>query len=649
VTLNIKTNDSDPDGNITGFDLNTNTSGMQNTISNSQGIFSVNNNGQLIFIPANNFTGTATLKYQAIDNTGATSNTADINIPVTAIPENPIIPENPPIIIDPQPNNPNNNTPIDLEPSQPGIQTNINTSAGSVSINSNSDNSGSFSFVPKDGLTGSITIPMPTQLTNSSNGQIDLDPNQPGSQTFVTTTQGLFSVDTNGNLVFDPAPGFTGTAILPYQLVTDVVDLDPTQPGIQTDLDVSIPEGLFTIDNTNNGINSNGSFSFVPNSGSTGKVNIPLPTQLVNNSSGQVIDLNPDQPGVQSNITTSQGAFSLDQSGNLIFQPAPNFSGTATLPYQLLDSTKNSLNLDLDPSQPGMQNIFGIPEGFLSIDSSGTINFTPTDNLGSNLTFGANIFGHNSNSDFDIDPTQPGRQSALTLPQGVFQIDKQGNLVFAPVEGFTGKVSLPYQIFDQSGNNKTSLISLNINPVGLALNPNVDLNPTQPGVQNSFTIPEGVLSIDINNTFHFTPSEKFTDSLILGANTLGHNSNSDFDIDPTQPGRQSILSVPQGVFNIDGQGNLIFTPAPGFTGKVSLPYQIFDQSGNSQNDLITLNINPTSFVDQDTGNSANNNTGNNTGNENTVVSNSNNSGNSSNNNGENTSIPPSIQLPNQSA
>ena len=47
VTLNILSNDSDPDGSITGIDLDINTLDMQNTASTSQGIFSVDNSGEL--------------------------------------------------------------------------------------------------------------------------------------------------------------------------------------------------------------------------------------------------------------------------------------------------------------------------------------------------------------------------------------------------------------------------------------------------------------------------------------------------------------------------------------------------------------------------------------------------------------------------
>jgi hypothetical protein len=82
LTINIKSNDSDTGGAISTFDLSPATTGIQTQVTNARGVFSVNNSGQLTFKPANNYLGTATLKYQAIDNLGGTSNIANISITV---------------------------------------------------------------------------------------------------------------------------------------------------------------------------------------------------------------------------------------------------------------------------------------------------------------------------------------------------------------------------------------------------------------------------------------------------------------------------------------------------------------------------------------------------------------------------------------
>ena len=81
VVLNILSNDSDSDGSITGIDLDIYTPDMQNTASTSQGIFSVDDSGELVFTPADGFAGMASLNYQVFDDGGSTD-TANIYITV---------------------------------------------------------------------------------------------------------------------------------------------------------------------------------------------------------------------------------------------------------------------------------------------------------------------------------------------------------------------------------------------------------------------------------------------------------------------------------------------------------------------------------------------------------------------------------------
>jgi hypothetical protein len=85
ITLNILSNDSEPDGSITGIDLNPNTPEIENVVTTQQGTFSVDPSGNLTFTPASDFTGTATLPYTIFDNSGETD-TANISIVVTEEP-----------------------------------------------------------------------------------------------------------------------------------------------------------------------------------------------------------------------------------------------------------------------------------------------------------------------------------------------------------------------------------------------------------------------------------------------------------------------------------------------------------------------------------------------------------------------------------
>src|SRR5258707_6688499 len=90
VTINVIANDADcPADALAGgavnpatIDLDTSTTGIQNSISTPQGSFSASGTGIVTFTPALNYSGTATTGYTVNDNSGKTSNVAFITITV---------------------------------------------------------------------------------------------------------------------------------------------------------------------------------------------------------------------------------------------------------------------------------------------------------------------------------------------------------------------------------------------------------------------------------------------------------------------------------------------------------------------------------------------------------------------------------------
>jgi hypothetical protein len=82
VTLNILNNDSDADGTIdsSSVDIDLITSGVQHTLNNAEGEWSLDNFGNLHYIPASGYNGNATLTYKVKDNEGNVSNTATVFI-----------------------------------------------------------------------------------------------------------------------------------------------------------------------------------------------------------------------------------------------------------------------------------------------------------------------------------------------------------------------------------------------------------------------------------------------------------------------------------------------------------------------------------------------------------------------------------------
>ena len=86
IQLNITNNDVDADGTINeaSVDLDPLTAGVQVTFTNSsQGTWTVNSTGDVIFTPIPTFLGTATVTYTVLDNNGNISNVATVSILVT--------------------------------------------------------------------------------------------------------------------------------------------------------------------------------------------------------------------------------------------------------------------------------------------------------------------------------------------------------------------------------------------------------------------------------------------------------------------------------------------------------------------------------------------------------------------------------------
>ncbi|MBT1706116.1 tandem-95 repeat protein, partial [Chryseosolibacter indicus] len=91
VTFNITDNDTDVEGTVDAstVDLNSTLTGIQNTFTDAQGIWSVTSTGTLTYSPTANFNGVALITYTVRDNSGATSSPGNITVIVTPVNDEP--------------------------------------------------------------------------------------------------------------------------------------------------------------------------------------------------------------------------------------------------------------------------------------------------------------------------------------------------------------------------------------------------------------------------------------------------------------------------------------------------------------------------------------------------------------------------------
>ena len=596
VTFNIANNDVDQEGEVdpSTIDLDPSTPDIEKTLEVAgQGIFNVDENGDLTFTPEPGFVGDVTIPYTIADENNNVSSPANVTVTVVNLP--PVAMDNSesttagqPVTFnitdnDSDPDTTIDLTTVDLDPSTPERETSVTVPGeGSYTV----DDAGNVIFTPEAGFTGvttpitytiqdnlgavsnqanisievtetgqleddSTTTPANTPVTfsiidndeNIDPTTIDLDPETPGIQKTITVPgEGTFTVDDDGNVTFTPVDGFEGEASIPY--AADDNDGNALEPA---DISVTVaPVGSLTDDTETTPANTPVTFSIIDND---------------ENIDPTTIDLDPETPGIQKTITVpGEGTFTVDDDGNVTFTPVDGFEGEASIPYAADDNDGNAL-------EPADISVTVAPVGSLTDDTETTPANTP-------VTF--SITENDENIDpttIDLDPETPGIQKTITVPgEGTFTVDDDGNVTFTPVDGFEGEASIPYAADDNDGNAlEPADISVTVAPVG-SLTDDTETTPANTPV-----------------TFSITENDENIDPTTI-------------DLDPETPGIQKTITVPgEGTFTVDDDGNVTFTPVAGFEGDASIPYAANDNDGNALEPAdISVTVAPVGSLTDDT-------------------------------------------------
>ncbi len=504
VTFSATDNDTDLDGNIdpSTVDLDPNTPGQQTTfIVPGEGIFAAAANGDVTFIPEADFTGVSTIRYTVNDNEGFVSNVANLIVNVE-VPSN-----TPPIAV-----NDSAITPLD---------TPVTFSA--------TDND-----TDPDGTIDPATV--------------DLDPNTPGQQTsFVAAGECTFTVDTAGNVTFNPETGFTGISSIPYTVNDNDSATSNTANIIVTVQTNNVPP-LAINDSAVTQVDTPVTFSVTAND-----------TDIDGNIDPATVDLDPNTPGRQTTSTVpGEGTFTADDNGNVTFTPEAGFTGTSTIPYTVNDddgATSNTANIIMT-----IQPVENAPP-VAANDSANTPFDTPvTFSVTANDT---DIDGSIDPATVDLDPNTSGRQTTFAVfGEGTFSADDDGNVTFTPEAGFTGTSTIPYTVNDDDG--ATS------NPANIVVIVGPEDNAPPVAANDSANTP-----FNTPVTFSVTANDTDSDGTIDPATV---------DLDPNTPGRQTTSAVSgEGAFSADDDGNVTFTPEAGFTGTSTISYTVNDAAAATSN------------------------------------------------------------------
>ncbi len=638
TTVNVLTNDSDPDGDPLSI----------TTASATNGSVVVNANGTITYTPNANFNGSDTIRYTISDGQGGTA-TATIAVTVNAI----------------------NDAPVRVGTLPP--QTNVDAAAGI-----NVATAGGFSDVDNAALTYSATgLPAGLSInatTGAITGTIDRSASQGGTAgvySIVVTARdsaGLSTTQTFSWTVTNPAPTAANntastTEDTPIPSINVLGnDSDPDGDPL-TVTSASAPNGTVTI-------NADGTLRYTPNAnfngtdtitysisdgqGGTATATVTVTVGAVNDAPTAVGTLPP-----RANLDAATGVNVPTASGFTDVDNATLTYSASGLPAGLTINAATGVitgTIDRSASQGGTAGVYSVV--VTATDAGGLtatqrFNWTITnpvpiavnDTATTNEDTPVLIPVLPNDSDPDGDPL-----TVISVAASVGTATVVGNQVrYVPPANFSGTATITYTISDGQGGTATATITVTVNPVNDAptatpipprntadgatvsvpvagnfsdvdgntlsfaatgLPPGLTINPVT-GVISGTITPNAsqtnggvyTATVTVSDGNGGAVSQTITFNVANPAPTAANDNaatpedtpvtisplanDSDPDGDPLTVTTAAALN---GTVVINANGTVTYTPNPGFNGTDTITYEISDGNGGTSTATITVSV-----------------------------------------------------------
>ncbi|SFR48576.1 cadherin-like domain-containing protein [Litoreibacter janthinus] len=633
ITVDVLANDTDTENDdltVTGA-----------TVPVEQGTVEIVGN-QVVFTPAENFNGTATISYSISDGNGGTDTAIHV-VHVTPVNDAPVAVddiaetfEDEAVVIDLI----GNDTDVDGDPLNIGTVS-VPPEQGTVVDNGD----GTVTFTPAPNYTGpaQITYTVQDGQGGEDSGEavvnvevigvndgpqavddtattdedtpvtidvLDNDFDTEGDALSITTAtvpadQGTVEV-VDGKLVFTPAENFNGEATITYGITdgnggADIGEVVVTVTPVNDD-----PIAVDDIETTDE--------------------DQPITIDLISNDTD--VDGDPLSVGSVS-VPADQGTVVDNGDGTVTFTPAPNFNGPATITYTVVDGQG------------------GEDEG-QAVVSVGAINDGPVAGDDSDVTdedtpVTVDLLANDSDDDGDdltvINATVPADQGTLVN-------NGDGTVTFTPAPNFNGTATISYEISDSNGGTDTAIHTIEVTPVNDDPVANDDTASTDEDAPVTIdvlgndtdvdgddltvteaTSPDGDVVINADGTITFTPDENFngdttitytisdgnggedTATVNVTVNPVNDDPVANDDTASTDEDAPVTIDVlgndtdvdgddltvteatsPDGDVVINANGTITFTPDPDFNGDTTITYTVSDGNGGTDTATVTVTV-----------------------------------------------------------
>ena len=567
ITGSLISNDGDPDGDV----VSVNTTPISQP---TNGSVVINPDGTFVYTPDPGFMGVDTFEYETCDaagncdiatvsltvfedTNGATNNVpaanddvgiGQINEPVVGnLLANDSDPNGDPLTI--------NTTPI----SGPTNGTLTINPDGSFEYVPNPDYSGNDSFVYEvcddSGACEQATVYLtvfnnpPAAVNDFNNTVIDLpvsgnvlsndsDPNvgdsivvtrvngQPVGGGPVRTDRGNVLMNADGTYTYEPLPGETGFDSFTYTIVDEA--------GIES-------QGTITVEIRDSETDPTQAPPIANDDQATAFVG-----QIVN---GTLLTNDGDPTGQNITINTSptrnpvNGTVLIRSNGTFSYVPYPNFVGTDTFSYQIVDEDGNTDTAVVTIT--------------IAADANGPANDAPIGGDDAGITTkNVPIDGNLLANDFDLngDALQINVVPVTNTSNGTLRINPDGTFHYVPQVDFVGNDSFQYEVCDSGGLCDIVTVQLTV------------FNQPPQANDDSFVL----TAIDVP----------------ISGNVFGNDVDPDGD---ELTGR--VITRPQfGTLQWNSNGSFVYIPNPDFPGQDFFEYEVCDTSGVCRTAIVSITM-----------------------------------------------------------